>query len=194
MSAFKRVLCLLVALTILLSAAGCTIRKNSNKSTAPAATQPTEAPLIPVTDLPEFSKNFAAILGQTRTDAKAVNTFMGTLLAAYNTYEPEAYCKFIDGYYQENRDFLNAIKEDSAAAADKAQLDRTPEGAVLATSLRMGNMDMLNALAAFASWRVSYTGCLAGKEPDKTYASLKEESKAAINRFARAFYGQDLLN
>ena len=35
---------------------------------------------------------------------------------------------------------------------------------------------------------------LAGKEPDKTYMSLKEESKAAINRFARAFYGQDLLN
>ena len=194
MSAFKRVLCLLAALTILLSAAGCTMRKRSDKNGKTDEPEQTEAPLVPVTDLPEFSKNFTAILDNTKTDSKAVNTFMGTLLAAYNTYGPEEFCKFANDYYQENKEFLTDIKEEASAAADKAQLDRTPEGAMLATSLRMGNMDMLNALAAFASWRVSYTGCLAGKEPDKTYASLKEESKAAINRFARAFYGQDLLN
>ena len=198
MGNFKRIICMLAAVAILLSAAGCAIVKKSDKvgnTAKPGKTDPTEAPaLIPVTDLPEFGKNFAAIVDNTRTDATKVNTFMGTLLAAYNTYAPEEFCKFIDGYYQENSEFLTAIKEDSAAAADKAQYKNTPESAMLAVSLRMGNMDVLNAIAAFAAWRVSYTGYLAGKEPDKTFESLKEESKFAINRFARAFYGQDLLS
>lgn len=194
MNTIRRFLCVLAALAILVSVSGCAMVKKSDKSDGPGKTESTEAPaLVPVTDLPAFSKNFTAVLDNTKTDEAKVNTFMGTLLAAYNTYSPEEFCKFADRYYQENKDFLDAINDEASAAADKAQGKGTPEDTKLALSLRQGSMDVLTAKSAYASWRVSYSGYAAGNGVSVTYESLKEEIRFAINSFAQAFYGQELL-
>ncbi len=180
----KKILCVLLALAVVFSIAGCGSNKNDSNELIS---------ITPYEELPAFTGNFKLVfdnISEEKLSKSELEEIIGYMISAYYAYSAEDFCE-----YMSEQDFTTTL----TAAQDAI----TARGTELILSSNVGERDMaviLTTVAAdfsdanvsYAQWRVKNS---AYKINDKyTAEELKDEMKYIINEYTVMFFGQAVVS
>ncbi|MBP3415603.1 MAG: hypothetical protein J6L81_10470 [Clostridia bacterium] len=175
----KRLIAFVLAVVLCLSLCACGA---SSAEAKPA--------LKPQTDLPAYSDKFQLVLDNVDVDEKSIKSFMGYAVAAYRTYDAEAFCEY--AYRSMDFSVFDKLSGSMSDKINELSVQTNAEAFKLSIELQNIRFQILASNAAAASWKVDYVN-YKNKENTMTSEELKSSIVFAINQYALVIYGSEIL-